>query len=133
MRNNTNYMESGVIASLEMVAHNARMFLENYYEKGVEALARATREPPYAFLIPKDQRDRGGANELVEVLRRHAIEIELSAANGRYGEVNVGKGDLIVRSISPTALLPRTCSRSRSSPRTLWSRLTTTWPGRWVW
>ncbi|MCH2347545.1 MAG: hypothetical protein MK299_09185, partial [Pseudomonadales bacterium] len=35
MRNNTNYMQTGVIASLEMVARNGKMFLSNYYQKGV--------------------------------------------------------------------------------------------------
>ncbi|GAG06635.1 unnamed protein product, partial [marine sediment metagenome] len=34
MRNNTNYMQTGVLASLEMVAHNGPVFLENFYKKG---------------------------------------------------------------------------------------------------
>jgi hypothetical protein len=116
MRNNTNYMQSGVIASLEMVSHNARMFLENYYQKGVDALERATREPPYAFVIPRAQRDRGGANELVDVLRRHAIEIELCRAGGRYGEVEIGKGDLIVKLDQPYGPLAQNLLEKQKFP-----------------
>jgi hypothetical protein len=62
MRNNTNYMETCVLASLEMIAHNGQMFLENFYKKGINSLVAAIETPPYAFVIPKEQTDPKGAN-----------------------------------------------------------------------
>jgi hypothetical protein len=65
MRNNTNYMQTGVIASLEMVANNSFMFLSNYYQKGVDALEKGIEEVPYAYLIPQEQTDRDSTNYLL--------------------------------------------------------------------
>jgi len=97
MRNNTNYMQSAVIASLEMVANNRRMFLDNFYQKGVEALRAVEKGPPYVFVIPTEQRDRQSANYLVEVLNRHAIVIQRALESEKYGKVQVAKGDLLVK------------------------------------
>jgi len=97
MRNNTNYMQSAVIASLEMVSNNWRMFLENFYQKAVEALGAVEKGPPFAFVIKAEQRDRQGANYLVAVLTRHAIEIQRALKSAKYGKVAVAKGDLLVK------------------------------------
>ena len=97
MRNNTNYMQSAVIASLEMASNNWRMFLENFYQKAVEALGAVEKGPPFAFVIPAEQRDRQGANYLVAVLTRHAIEIQRALKSAKYGKVSVAKGDLLVK------------------------------------
>ena len=101
MRNNTNFMQSGVIASLEMVANNGAMFLGNYYQKGVDALSEAVAEAPYAYLIPREQTDADSANYLVGALGRHAIEIQAATESENYGDIPVEVGDLLIKLNQP--------------------------------
>ena len=116
MRNNTNYMQSGVIASLEMVAQNAQLFLHNYYEKGVNALQQGTEEAPYGFVIPQQQRDPGSANYMVGALGRHAIEMVRVTESGTYGDVEVAEGDLLVKMNQPYAPLVKTLLEEQDFP-----------------
>lgn len=116
MRNNTNYMQSGVIASLEMVANSRDMFLGNFYKKGVEALEAYKKGSTYAFVIPKAQKDPGAANYLVEVLGRHAIEIQMSGAAKEYGKVKVEKGDLLVELNQPYGPLAKQLLENQKFP-----------------
>jgi hypothetical protein len=97
IRNNTNYMQTGVLASLEMVAHNGPIFLENFYKKGVNSLNAGIEKPPYAFVIPKEQTDRRSANHLLNVLRMQGIELHLSDKSQGYGKTDVEKGDVLVK------------------------------------
>ena len=117
MRNNTNYMQTGVLASLEMVANNSTMFLHNAYQKGVDALVSAIEEKPFAFLIPAEQRDRGGANYLVEVLGRHAIELTQADRSRTFGEVKVERGDLLVKLDQLYGPLARTLLEKQAFPK----------------
>ncbi|MDA1372611.1 MAG: M14 family zinc carboxypeptidase [Proteobacteria bacterium] len=116
MRNNTNYMQTGVIASLEMVARNSNMFLSNYYQKGVDALEKGAEEAPYAFLIPREQTDPNSANYMVGALQRHAIEIHRASAAGEYGDIEVQEGDLLVKLNQPYGPLARTLLEKQDFP-----------------
>ncbi|MDT8429364.1 MAG: M14 family zinc carboxypeptidase [Pseudomonadales bacterium] len=116
MRNNTNYMMSGVIASLEMVAQNGPMFLHNFYQKGVEALQKGTAEAPYAYLIPQQQRDPDSANYMISVLGRQTIEMQRASVAGEYGELRVEAGDILVKLNQPYGPLARTLLERQKFP-----------------
>tara|TARA_B100000959_G_scaffold274284_1_gene325963 strand:- start:38617 stop:41421 length:2805 start_codon:yes stop_codon:yes gene_type:complete len=116
MRNNTNYMQTGVIASLEMVAQSGKMFLSNYYQKGVDALEQGIEEAPYAFLIPKHQSDPNSANYMVGALQRHAIELQRVTADGQYGDIEISEGDLLVKLNQPYAPLAKTLFEKQDFP-----------------
>lgn len=117
MRNNTNYMQTGVIASLEMAAKNADMFLENFYQKGVNALNASTAEAPYAYVIPKDQRDVGTARTLIETLSRHGVEMALSDESESYGDIDVERGDVLVKLDQPYGPLARNLLERQKFPK----------------
>ncbi len=74
-RNNINYMEAGVLASLSYTADNAKVLLKNFYQKGVNNIKKGKEEKPMAFVIPAKQRDPVMAAYLVNQLRKQAIEI----------------------------------------------------------
>ena len=116
MRNNTNYMQTGVIASLEMVARNGKMFLSNYYQKGVDALEQGTVEAPYAYLVPQEQTDPDSANYMVGALHRHAIEMQRVTSAGQYGDVEVKPGDILVKLNQPYGPLAKTLLENQSFP-----------------
>jgi hypothetical protein len=116
MRNNTNYMQTGVIASLEMVANNSFMFLSNYYQKGVDALTKGIEEAPYAYLIPQDQTDRDSTNFMLGALERHAIEVQRVTRTSSYGDVEVLQGDLLIKLNQPYGPLAKTLMENQDFP-----------------
>ncbi len=74
-RNNINYMEAGVLASLSYTADNAKLLLHNFYQKGLNNIKRGKEEKPRAFVIPSEQRDPAMAAFLINQLRKQHIEI----------------------------------------------------------
>lgn len=75
LRNNTNYMQSGVLTALKYTADNRREFVENFYLKAKNALARAETEAPYAWVIPREQRRPLATANLVNLLMQQGLEI----------------------------------------------------------
>jgi len=74
-RNNINYMEAGVLASLSYTADNAKVLLRNFYQKGLNNIRKGKEEKPRAFVIPADQHDPAMAAYLVNQLRKQNIEV----------------------------------------------------------
>ncbi|MEJ0054929.1 MAG: M14 family zinc carboxypeptidase, partial [Bacteroidota bacterium] len=68
-RNNVNYMEAGVLASLSYTADNRKLLLQNFYQKGVNSIRKGKESKPKAFVIGKAQHDPFMAAYLVNQLR----------------------------------------------------------------
>ena len=75
LRNNTNYMQTGVLSILRYASLHADDLLRDFYLKGKRAVERGAAEAPYAFAIPEDQRDRGRLAAMINLLRAHGIEV----------------------------------------------------------
>jgi hypothetical protein len=75
IRNNINLQQSGVLFALKHVADNHRKFLENFYLKGKRSVAKATTEGPAAWVIPEDGSRPLASADLVNLLRKHGVEI----------------------------------------------------------
>lgn len=78
LRNNTNYMQSGVLVALHYVAKNNTRFLENFYTKSKNSLNRGKEEAPYAFVIPKFQRRPQATAKFVNLLMQQGLEIHVA-------------------------------------------------------
>lgn len=74
-RNNINYMEAGVLASLTYTADNAQQLLKNFYQKGVNNIQRGKKDKPGCFVIPATQQDPGMVAFLINQLQKQHIEI----------------------------------------------------------
>ncbi len=77
-RNNINYTQAGVIASLSYAANNSKMLLRNFYKKGFNSVEKGKKEGPKAFTIAKDQRDPAMAAYLANQLRIQGVEVHES-------------------------------------------------------
>ncbi|MGB4972000.1 MAG: M14 family zinc carboxypeptidase, partial [Cyclobacteriaceae bacterium] len=86
IRNNTNYMQAGVLASLTYTADNGKLLLRNFYQKGVNAVEKGKNDSPKAFVIAKEQRDPAMVAYLVNQLRVQGIEIHETKAGTKQGE-----------------------------------------------
>jgi hypothetical protein len=85
LRNNTNYMQSGVLVALKYVADNGGEFLENFYLRGKRAVDRGRSEAPYAWVIPHEQRRMNAAAELTNLLHMQGIEVHVAEADLTWG------------------------------------------------
>jgi hypothetical protein len=82
-RNNTNYMQAGVLASLSYTSDNGKLLLKNFYQKGVSAIKKGKEGKTKAYVIPQKQHDPYMAAFLVNQLRVQGIEVH-RAGNGDY-------------------------------------------------
>lgn len=85
-RNNINYMEAGVLASLGYAATNGKLLLKNFYQKSFNSLKKGLEGTPKAFVIGKNQRDPAMAAYLVNQLRTQGIEVHKAESGQNQGD-----------------------------------------------
>ncbi len=78
------YNETAAIATLEYAAKYKDSLLFNRYQAGRDQIARGRKEPPFAYVVPQEQRDPVAA---VEMLRRLAFGGVRVIAADRGGDV----------------------------------------------
>ena len=87
LRDAVNYMEGASMAVLDTAAKYHEELLYNRYQAAADNVSRFTKEPPYAYVVPLEQRDLPEAATLVQKLMINGIEVQQAAkpfhANGR--------------------------------------------------
>ncbi|MFL6193916.1 MAG: M14 family zinc carboxypeptidase [Thermoanaerobaculia bacterium] len=101
LRNNTNYMEAGVLAGLDYAALHRQELLENFWTKGNRALEKGKSEAPYAWAFPPDQRDPARLDYLVNQLRQQRVEVHRLTAAAKVGAKSWPAGTYLVRMDQP--------------------------------
>jgi len=101
LRNNTNYMETGVLTALEYAARNSSDMLRNFYRRGTSALHRGASEKPYAVAIPEAQADRRRLARLVNLLAEQGIEVSRASEAFRGKEKEYPAGTYLVKMAQP--------------------------------
>jgi hypothetical protein len=101
LRNNTNYMQTGVLSILHYTSLHGTELLRDFWRKGKRAVALGSSTPPYAFAIPEDQRDRGRLAALVNLLRDHGIEVSRADSLFEAGDRSLPAGTFLVRMDQP--------------------------------
>ena len=81
------YMVGASMSVLDTAAKYREQLLYNKYQAGRDNIERFTNNPPYAYIIPTEQRDLPEAALLVHKMMRNGIEVHQAAqpfaANGR--------------------------------------------------
>jgi hypothetical protein len=101
LRNNTNYMETGVLTALQYAARNSADMMRNFYRRGASALRRGATEKPYAVAIPEAQADRRRLAHLVNLLREQGIEVSRTTETFRSKEREYPAGSYLVKMDQP--------------------------------
>jgi hypothetical protein len=101
LRNNTNYMETAVLAALQFTARNAGEMLRNFWRRGANAVRKGASEKPYAIAIPEQQDDRRRLARLLNLLREHAIEVQRAAEAFKLKQGEYPAGTYLVRMDQP--------------------------------
>jgi hypothetical protein len=100
-RNNTNIQQSGVLFSLQHVAKNREMYLENYWLKNKRAVEKGKNGPIFGWVMPAGQRRKADVAIAVNDLRRQGLEFHRATSAFTAGSVSVAPGDYIVRGDQP--------------------------------
>ncbi len=101
LRNNTNYMQAGVLEALSYASLHGDELLRNFWVKGHRAVEKGRNEKPYAWVFPAEQRDRGRLAYLVNQLAVHRIEVHRATADFTLSETTYPSGTFIVRMDQP--------------------------------
>ena len=100
-RNNTNIQESAILFSLNHVAKNRQLYLDNYWVKNKRAIEKGKNGPIHAWVIPAGQRRKSDAATAVNDLRRQGLEISRASAPFKAANIDVKAGDYVVRGDQP--------------------------------
>jgi hypothetical protein len=103
-------------AFLESASRYRESLLTNFYRMAREATERGATEPPYAFIIPADQRDPVAAALLVELLLRHGVRIERAAAPFTVGRAAYAAGTYVILAAQPYRAFLLTMLRRQRYP-----------------
>ncbi|HKI01199.1 MAG TPA: M14 family zinc carboxypeptidase [Thermoanaerobaculia bacterium] len=101
LRNNTNYMQAGVLAALQYASLHRQELLDNFWTKGERSLQKGRTEAPYAWVFPPAQRDPARLAYLVNQLRQHRVEVHRLTAETKLGAKTWPAGTYVVRMDQP--------------------------------
>jgi hypothetical protein len=120
-RDNTNYMETGVLCSLELTARFGPTLVENFLVKTQNALDEGRAKAPFGFVIPP-QRDMTRVGELLKVLRLQRIEIGQATREFKADGATYPAGSYLITRDQPYGRLAKNLLEKQVYPDT---RLTT--------
>lgn len=90
------YMETGSMATLDYATKYREQLLWNRYQAGRNAIARYAANPPYAYIIPQEQRDPGAAVELLRRLAFNGVRVKQLLREAKHDGVTYAKGTWVV-------------------------------------
>ena len=114
-RNNTNYMETGVLSALQLTASFPNLIVENFYQKTKNSIESGRKDPPYAYVIPV-QRDMTRIAELVNILRLQRIEIGAARAEIKTADGTFPAGSYVIKRDQPYGRLAKNLLEKQSFP-----------------
>ncbi|HUA92398.1 MAG TPA: M14 family zinc carboxypeptidase, partial [Terracidiphilus sp.] len=79
-RDNNNYEESALLSTITYFSQHTHHFLENYYLKSKRSVEKPTLSGPAAYVIAADPAQANREVELLKVLKRQHVEIQLLSA-----------------------------------------------------
>jgi hypothetical protein len=114
-RNNTNYMQTGVLSALQLTAAFPNLIIDNFYRKTRNSIESGKTEPPYGFVIPV-QRDMTRVAELVNILRIQRIEVGEAAGEIKVSEGTFPAGSYVIKRDQPYGRLAKNLLEKQSFP-----------------
>jgi hypothetical protein len=99
LRDIVDYDYSAVMAALTNAARLRSNWLRNFYRIHKKAVNRT--EPPYAFIVPEDQRDLSTAVKMLNVLKLGDVEIHRASDSFMAGGYTYPPGSFIIYMAQP--------------------------------
>src|SRR5579871_4475107 len=116
MRNNTNYMETGVLSALELTASFSKTVLENFYNKSRNSIESGKNEAPFGYVLPAGQADMTRVAFIVNTLRLQGIEVGRATSEVKLKEGSYPAGSLIIKRNQPYGRLAKILLEKQNFP-----------------
>ncbi len=114
-RNNTNYMQTGVLCALQLTATFPNLVVDNFHRKTVNSIESGKSEAPHGFVIPV-QRDMTRVAELVNILRIQRIEVGQAATEIKTSDGTFPAGSYVIKRDQPYGRLAKNLLEKQSYP-----------------
>ena len=114
-RNNTNYMQTGVLSALQLTSMFPNLVLQNFYVKTKNSMEDGRSKPPHGFVFPV-QRDMTRVATLINVLRAQAIEVGRLNAPVTIDSVTYAAGSYVVKLDQPYGRLAKNLLERQDYP-----------------
>jgi hypothetical protein len=115
MRNNTNFMETGVLSALELTAGFSKTVLENFYLKSRNSIKSGESDPPFGYILPV-QPEMTRVAFIVNVLRLQGIEVGRATAEVKLQEGAYPAGSFVVKRNQPYGRLAKILLEKQNFP-----------------
>ncbi len=96
LRDAVEYMETASLSVLDYAARYKESLLLNRYRAGRDQIARYTAQPPYAYVIPQQQRDPMAAVELLRRLAFQGVRVSQLTAPAAVDRVTYPAGTWVI-------------------------------------
>lgn len=117
MRNNVNYQQTADLEAFYFVATNKEHFLKNFWKRGLSSYEKGKNEPPYAYIIPSDQKDPVDTAFLINILLKQRIEVHQAKNPIKVKEGEFPAGSYVVKMDQPYRNLAVNLLESQKYPQ----------------
>ena len=114
-RNNTNYMQTGVLSGLQLTSMFPNLVVDNFYRKTQNSIDAGKNDPPHGYVIPV-QREMTRVAELVNILRIQRIEIGQATAEIKTTDGTFPAGSYIIKRDQPYGRLAKNLLERQQYP-----------------
>jgi hypothetical protein len=114
-RNNTNYMETGVLCGLQLTSMFPNLVVENFYRKTQNSIDSGKTDPPFGYVIPVG-RDMTRAVTLVNILRAQRIEVGQATAEIKTTDGTFPAGAYVIKRDQPYGRLVKNLLERQNYP-----------------
>jgi hypothetical protein len=114
-RNNTNYMQTGVLSSLQLTSMFPNLVVENFYTKTRNSIEQGKNQAPHGYIIPA-QKDMTKPAELVRILRVQGVEVGQTAMEMKIGETSYPAGSYVIKAGQPYWRLAKNLLEAQDYP-----------------
>jgi hypothetical protein len=115
-RDNTNYMETGVLSGLQLTATFPNLVVDNFYRKTINSIESGKKDAPYGYVIPANAKDMTKPATLVNILRVQRIEIGTANAEFKIGSDTYPAGSYVIKRDQPYGRLAKNLLERQSYP-----------------
>jgi Zinc carboxypeptidase len=115
MRNNTNFMQTGVLSALQLTSQFPKVILENFYKKSRNSIEDGKTNAPYGFIIPL-QKAGTRVRLLVNLLRLQGVEVGVTNAEVKLKEGAFPAGSFIIKRDQPYGRLAKILLEKQNFP-----------------
>jgi hypothetical protein len=114
-RDNTNYMQTGVLSALQLTSMFPNLILENFYVKTKHSLEAGSAAAPFGYVFPV-QRDMTRVAALINVLRAQGIEVGTLNTDVTIGTDKYSAGSYLVKLDQPYGRLAKNLLERQDYP-----------------